>query len=178
MIGKRLNSQRRASKRLPATSLPTLRNHCRYRQRVLQQPQERSRKRPGSTPTSWAIAGRDPHVGQYLRSHRSSSRQPSKAFTRGAEEPCSSRPRQITQQPGEQRSERLVAQQKVRNAARDWGSRRISVSRARVSAASHPDDVPEASFSRSAPAIRPPGSRSTAAEVLGSSGTPARKSAR
>jgi len=29
MIGKRLNSQRRAYKRLPLTSVPALRNHCR-----------------------------------------------------------------------------------------------------------------------------------------------------
>ena len=52
-------------------------------QRVPQQPHESRRLRPGSAPTSWAIAGRDPHVGQYRRSHRSSSRQPSKAFTTG-----------------------------------------------------------------------------------------------
>ena len=37
----------------------------------------------------------------------------------GTEEPRHRRPRQITQQPGERRCERLVAQQKVRDAARD-----------------------------------------------------------
>ena len=57
-------------------------------------------------------------------------------------------------------------------------SRRSSVSRVRVSSASLPDHVPEASLSRIASAIRPPGSRSTSATALGSSGTPARKSAR
>src|SRR6185437_3470960 len=39
----------------------------------------------------------------------------------GAQEPRRRRPRQITQQPWERRSERLVAQQKVRDAARDLG---------------------------------------------------------
>src|SRR4029077_1716974 len=39
----------------------------------------------------------------------------------GAEESRGRRPRQITQQPWERRSERLVAQQKVRDAARDPG---------------------------------------------------------
>ena len=39
--------------------------------------------RPGSTPTSCAIAGAEPQVGQWFRSQRSSSRQPSNAFTTG-----------------------------------------------------------------------------------------------
>ena len=39
----------------------------------------------------------------------------------GTQEPRHRRPRQITQQPGERRGERLVAQQKVRDAARDLG---------------------------------------------------------
>src|SRR6185295_3757581 len=39
----------------------------------------------------------------------------------GTEEPRHRRPRQITQQPGERRCEPLVAQQKVRDAARDLG---------------------------------------------------------
>ena len=54
----------------------------------------------------------------------------------------------------------------------------VVVERGAGRAASFPDDVPEASFSRSAAAIRPPGSRSTAASALDSSGTPARNSER
>ena len=96
----------------------------------------------------------------------------------GTEEPRHRRPPQITQQPGERRCERLVAQQKVRDAARDLGlAPQFRVERAGLRR-ELPDDVPEASLSRSAAAIRPPGSRSTAASALDSSGTPARKSAR
>ena len=55
-----------------------------YRQRVPQQPHERSRIRPGSEPTSWAIAGGEPHVGHVARSQRSSSRHAAKDVTTGA----------------------------------------------------------------------------------------------
>ena len=51
--------------------------------RVPQQPQDNSRRRPVSAPTSCAIAGSDPHVGQYLRPHRSSSRQAANASITG-----------------------------------------------------------------------------------------------
>ena len=148
-------------------------------QRVPQQPHESRRRAPGID------ADQLGHRGQRSARRAIPAKPPLlvapavEGVHHGTEEPRHRRPRQITQQPGRRRRERLVAQQEVRRCgARPRARAAAPSSSARASAARRPDDVPEASLSRSAAAIRPPGSRSTAASALDSSGTPARKSAR
>jgi len=70
----------------------------------------------------------------------------------GAEEPRRRRPRQITQQPGEQRSERLVAQQKVRGCAARPGAHAAVLCREReFSPQSFPRTFPRPVFPEALP---------------------------
>jgi hypothetical protein len=65
-----------------------------YRHHVPQRQHDSNRRRPGSTPTSCAMAGRDPQTGQYRRSQRSSLRHPANASTSGPRDAVSvSQPR-------------------------------------------------------------------------------------
>jgi len=88
-------------------------------------------------PTNWAIAGRDPQVGQYSRSHRSSSPPTIEGVHHGTEEQRHRRPGQITQQPRTRRFSDSSPSRKSGRRRETWGSRRSSASRARVSAVRH-----------------------------------------
>ena len=144
------------------------------RQRVPQQPHESRRLRPGSArPAGPSPAGiRTSGNTCEATAPRLANRRTRSPRDRGTA-PSPSTPDNAT--AGERRSERPRRPAESPRCGA-IGALRSSV-RARGISAAPAGDVPEASRSRSAAAIRPPGSRSTAASALDSSGTPARKSA-